>query len=59
MFGALTKKLSMPTPDEALKGRTAPVPTAAEHFIYHRPLVEDVPEGCEVAVFWHGVFLGR
>lgn len=58
MFGALTKKLSMPTPDEALSGRATPIPTAAEHFVFHRPLIEPLAKGQEEAVFGMGCFWG-
>ncbi|AVW91833.1 peptide-methionine (S)-S-oxide reductase MsrA [Celeribacter baekdonensis] len=58
MFGALTKKRSMPTPDEALSGRTTPIPTADEHFVFHRPLIEPLAEGQEEAVFGMGCFWG-
>ncbi|KAB6717766.1 MULTISPECIES: peptide-methionine (S)-S-oxide reductase MsrA [Roseobacteraceae] len=58
MFGALTKKLSMPTPDEALSGRATPIPTAAEHFVFLRPLIEPLAEEQEEAVFGMGCFWG-
>ncbi|AJE45897.1 peptide-methionine (S)-S-oxide reductase MsrA [Celeribacter indicus] len=58
MFSAFTKKLTMPTPDEALPGRTEPIPTATEHFVFHTPLVTDVPEGMEEAIFGMGCFWG-
>jgi len=58
MFGALTKKLSMPTPDEALSGRATPIPTAAEHFVFLRPLIEPLADGQEEAVFGMGCFWG-
>ncbi|WP_417254336.1 peptide-methionine (S)-S-oxide reductase MsrA [Celeribacter sp.] len=58
MFSALTKKLTMPMPDEALPGRAEEIPTAEEHFVFHVPLKGDIPEGCEVAVFGMGCFWG-
>jgi peptide-methionine (S)-S-oxide reductase len=58
MFGALTKKLSMPTPDEALSGRATPIPTAAEHFVFLRPLIEPLAGEQEEAVFGMGCFWG-
>jgi peptide-methionine (S)-S-oxide reductase len=58
MFGALTKKLSMPRPDEALAGRSTPIPTATEHFVFHRPLIEPLAAGQEEAVFGMGCFWG-
>lgn len=58
MFNALTKKLTMPTPDEALAGRPEPIPTAEAHFVFHVPLVTDLPEGMAEAVFGMGCFWG-
>ncbi|TMJ86207.1 MAG: peptide-methionine (S)-S-oxide reductase, partial [Alphaproteobacteria bacterium] len=39
------KKLEMPSPAEALPGRPTPIPTACEHFIFHRPLKGPYPGG--------------
>lgn len=55
LFG---KKADMPAQDEALPGRAEPIPTAEEHFIFHRPLKSPVPEGMEVAMFGMGCFWG-
>ncbi|WP_347311119.1 peptide-methionine (S)-S-oxide reductase MsrA [Defluviimonas sp. SAOS-178_SWC] len=55
LFG---KKSDMPAKDEALPGRTEPIPTAEEHFIFHRPLQSPVPEGMEEAMFGMGCFWG-
>ncbi len=52
------KKLEMPTPDRALPGRQAAIPTAAEHFVNHHPLKGPYPEGIQVAVFGLGCFWG-
>jgi peptide-methionine (S)-S-oxide reductase len=57
MFG-LTKKTEMVTPDEALAGRSAPIPTAGTHHVSGRKLSMDVPEGMEVAIFAMGCFWG-
>ncbi|GAA3868657.1 peptide-methionine (S)-S-oxide reductase MsrA [Celeribacter arenosi] len=57
MFG-LTQKLTMPRPDEALAGRTDPIPTAETHFVLKRPLKEPVENGHEVAIFGMGCFWG-
>ena len=48
----------MPTPDAALPGRSEPIPTAEEHFVFHVPLQGPLPEGCEEAVFGMGCFWG-
>ena len=52
------KKLEMPSPAEALPGRPTPIPTAREHFIFHRPLRGPYPSGLETAVFGMGCFWG-
>ncbi|HXF53819.1 MAG TPA: peptide-methionine (S)-S-oxide reductase MsrA [Hyphomicrobiaceae bacterium] len=52
------KKLEMPTPESALKGRASPIPTAKEHFVLHRPLQGPYPAGHERAMFGMGCFWG-
>ena len=52
------KKLEMPTPTTALKGRETPIPTAQEHFIFGRPLKGPYPDGMEQAMFGMGCFWG-
>ena len=52
------KKLSLPTPEEALPGRTEPLPVPAKHFVNGNPLKPPYPEGLEVAVFGLGCFWG-
>ncbi len=51
-------KTRMPTPAAALPGRSAPIPTAEEHYILGRPLKGVYPEGLEVAMFGLGCFWG-
>ena len=46
MFG-FKKLLSIPSRDDALPGRPAPVPTAAKHFINGNPLKGPYPAGLE------------
>jgi peptide-methionine (S)-S-oxide reductase len=48
----------MPTPETALKGRTTPIPTAARHDIFDRPLAGPYPAGSERAMFGMGCFWG-
>ena len=55
LFG---RKSDMPAKDEALPGRAEPIPTAEDHFIFHRPLKSPVPEGMEEAMFGMGCFWG-
>jgi peptide-methionine (S)-S-oxide reductase len=52
------KKPEMPSPAEALPGRPTPIPTAREHFIFHRPLKGPYPAGFEMAMFGMGCFWG-
>lgn len=48
----------MPTTDEALPGRVAPLPTAENHFLSGLPLKSAVPPGMEEAMFAMGCFWG-
>ena len=50
--------LEMPTPEEALPGRDAPMPVHAPHLVLGTPLTGPFPEGLEVAVFGLGCFWG-
>ena len=52
------KKLEMPAPEEALPGRTTPIPTAPTHFINGRPLKGPYPAGLAQAMFGLGCFWG-
>jgi peptide-methionine (S)-S-oxide reductase len=52
------KTLAMPSVVQALPGRTTPIATAREHFIFHRPLKGPYPEGLESAMFGMGCFWG-
>ena len=52
------KKLEMPTPETALRGRASSIPTAKEHFVLHRPLKGPYPAGLEQATFGMGCFWG-
>ncbi len=52
------KKLQMPTPETALKGRPTPIPTAATHFVNGRSLKAPYPAGLETAIFGMGCFWG-
>ena len=58
MFGLLSLKSEMVSPEAALPGRAAPIPTAETHFVNGRPLTLDVPGGFEVAMFGMGCFWG-
>lgn len=52
------KKTELPSPEEALKGRSEPLGTAEEHFVLGRPLQGPYPPGLETAMFGLGCFWG-
>jgi len=52
------KKLTMPTPEEALPGRSTPIRTADRHFVNGAPLKGPYPEGIETIIFGMGCFWG-
>ena len=53
-----SKKMKLPAAGDALPGRSEAIPTAAEHFISHRPLKGPLPRGLETAMFGMGCFWG-
>ena len=53
-----TRKLRMPNPDQALPGRSDPIPTSERHFVNGARLHPPYPEGTEVATFAMGCFWG-
>ena len=55
---SLRKKTVLPTPGEALPGRSTPLPTAETHFVNGRPLKGPYPAGLETAIFALGCFWG-
>ena len=54
----MRKKLQIPTPAEALSGRSEPIPTAKNHFVNGRPLAPPYPQGFERVLFGMGCFWG-
>ena len=55
---ALRSKLSMPSPDEALRGRAERMPVPPEHFVNGARLEPPFPAGTELALFGMGCFWG-
>jgi peptide-methionine (S)-S-oxide reductase len=55
---SLRKKTTLPTRDEALPGRPAPIPTAERHFLNGHPLQGPYPAGTRKALFGLGCFWG-
>lgn len=57
LFG-LGKKSAMPTPQEALPGRTELMSVPSRHYVSGNPLKPPYPDGMEVAMFGLGCFWG-
>lgn len=58
MLFTSSKKLRMPTPDQALPGRDAKMPVAARHAVLGTPLEGPFPADTEQAMFGLGCFWG-
>ena len=58
MFGFARKNLEMPSADDALPGRSKPIPTATSHFVNGNPLKGPYPQGHEIAYFALGCYWG-
>ena len=54
----LTEKLALPTAEQALPGRSTPLPVSARHFVNGNALQGPFPEGLQQAVFALGCFWG-
>lgn len=52
------KKTAMPSPQEALPGRTTPMAVPSQHYVNGNPLQPPFPEGMETAMFGLGCFWG-
>ena len=52
------KKLTVPTPEEALPGRAKEMPLTNRHYVNGNPLKPPFPQGMEMAVFGMGCFWG-
>ncbi len=53
-----TRKISMPSPQEALPGRRERIPVAARHHVLDAPLAPPFPARMELALFGMGCFWG-
>jgi peptide-methionine (S)-S-oxide reductase len=53
-----TKKLRMPSPDAALRGRTTPMQLGATHFVNGQRIQPPFPDGMQRAMFGMGCFWG-
>ncbi len=58
LFGFGKKKLTIPTPQEALPGRTEPMPVPAHHYVNGHSLLPPYADGLEIAMFGMGCFWG-
>lgn len=57
LFG-FGKKLTLPTPEEALPGRAQEIPVSQNHYVNGNSLKPPFPEGMETAMFGMGCFWG-
>ena len=53
-----SRKLELPSPEEALPGRSERMPVPESHFVNGAPLEPPFPEGTELALFGLGCFWG-
>ena len=58
IFNLKPRKTLMPSPSEALPGRSDEMPVPAQHFVLKTPLKPPFPPGLEEAVFGLGCFWG-
>ena len=52
------KSPTMPTPEQALPGRSEPMPVPPAHYVNGRPMTPPYPPGLELALFGLGCFWG-
>ena len=52
------KKIAMPTPEQALPGRSEPMPVADQHFVSGHNCKPPFPDGMQQALFGLGCFWG-
>jgi peptide-methionine (S)-S-oxide reductase len=58
LFGLFGKKLTLPTAEEALPGRSTTMPIPEQHYVNGHPLSPPFPAGMEQALFGLGCFWG-
>lgn len=58
LFNLFGKKLTLPTSEEALPGRSQRMPVPGRHYVNGNPLQPPFPEGLETAMFGLGCFWG-
>jgi peptide-methionine (S)-S-oxide reductase len=58
LFGLGNKKLTIPTPEEALPGRKESMPVPSTHYVNGNPMQPPYPDQMEMAMFGMGCFWG-
>ena len=58
MFFNFNRKISMPSSEETLAGRSTPIRTSNTHYVSNRSLFAPYPENSEIAMFGGGCFWG-
>jgi peptide-methionine (S)-S-oxide reductase len=58
LFGLGNKKLTIPTAEQALPGRSEAMPVPSNHYVNGNPLQPPYPETMEMALFGMGCFWG-
>ena len=51
-------KLTVPSKESALPGRTSPMPVVEPHFVNGRPLVPPYPDGLDIEIIKFPIIIG-